>query len=169
MVFRLVIANDPGVLHSDGSTQHEPSSMLISTHSSNASTQPKRASKPGQSYVQAARQGLSQKEKNHHSVTLLPKHASDAVRSQLLSVSREGEISARYLLRRGSEDLSVFFDVSTASVTEAEFFKTARVLLPDWDVGIRMLPHRDKGRLLYEMTLPDENTCNKVIQNGVSI
>lgn len=169
MVCPLVITNDSVLLHSDSSTQQKPSSMLVQTYSSNGSTQPTRASKPGQSYVQAARQGLSKKGKEHHSVTPLSKHASEVVRAQLLSVSREGEISTPYLLDRGSEYFSVFFDATTACVTEAEFFNAARVLLTDWDVGIGMLHHREKGRLLYEVTLPDEDICNKVIQNGVSL
>ncbi|CDH52551.1 predicted protein [Lichtheimia corymbifera JMRC:FSU:9682] len=121
------------------------------------------------SYVQAAKQGIVRNGRRHHLVTPLNAMASDVVKRQLQDVSRDGHISDPALLRRGTEEFSVFFDLSSHSIHENEFFKAARSLLPDWDVGIGMIQHRDKGRLLYELTMPNEQCCAFVVREGVTV
>lgn len=174
MVFPLNITSNPGPSASDGSTPPTTSTPSTTIQQSSSPTSTSNVgspmpSAPVKSYVQAARQGIVRNGRRHHSVTPLNACASSDVCQQLHAVSQDGVISDPSLLRRGTEEYSVFFDLTTHSINENDFFKAACVLLPDWDVGIGMMPHRDKGNLLYELTLPDEDTCTYVMSKGVTV
>ncbi|KAI8376483.1 uncharacterized protein BYT42DRAFT_615214 [Radiomyces spectabilis] len=121
------------------------------------------------SYAQIAKNAVSRNGRRHQYLTTLNTCASTAVRQQLNSVSTTGQIPVPYLLRRGTEDHSVFFDVSPHPIKEADFFTAARNLVPNWDIGIGMIPHREEGRLIYEMTMPNQQTCDSIVQQGLQV
>ncbi|KAI8137712.1 hypothetical protein BJV82DRAFT_674520 [Fennellomyces sp. T-0311] len=117
-----------------------------------------------------ARNGRSSQKKGPL-FTPLEHFASDENKAKTQPNPSTGDAISPHLLRRGTEDYSVFYDASSPAVAEDAFLKAARQLFPNWDVGIGMIPHKDKetGHQLYEMTLPNEAACSIALQQCLKI
>lgn len=83
-------------------------------------------------------------------------------RSVLASTPTHAAVShadtPHYLLRRGAEEFIVFYDVTGTKVSPKAFYAAAREVFPV-GVGLGILTHRDNDRILVEIILDSEASC----------
>ncbi|KAI9496749.1 hypothetical protein BDB00DRAFT_868979 [Zychaea mexicana] len=64
------------------------------------------------------------------------------------------------VFRRGSEEFSVFYDVTGNKLQPKAFFDAARQRFPV-GIGLGSLTHRENGRTLVELILDSEDSCSE--------
>lgn len=101
-------------------------------------------------------------------VTPLSSFASSDIQEVLATVSSSGDVPV-HLLRRGTEDYSVLFDVSAHPVKFKTFCVAARQLFPSQETGLGLITHKDWGCTIVEMSLLDEDACSFAMAQGATV
>ncbi|KAI9490983.1 hypothetical protein BDB00DRAFT_734486, partial [Zychaea mexicana] len=77
-------------------------------------------------------------------------------------------LTSQPLFRRGSEEFSIFYDVTGDKLGPKAFFDAARARFPT-GVGLGRLTHRDKGRVLVEIILNSEQSCTQACETPLQV
>ncbi|KAI9489202.1 hypothetical protein BDB00DRAFT_876673 [Zychaea mexicana] len=77
-------------------------------------------------------------------------------------------LTSQPLFRRGSEEFSIFYDVTGDKLGPKAFFDAARARFPT-GVGLGRLTHRDNGRVLVEIILNSEQSCTQACETPLQV